>query len=519
MSSIRKNGIQTACILVIAAFLAVFSVINFFGFEQFCTPDMYSDTYVARLMWQEKTIFPESWVFGNQFYVCVTPVLAAVFYGLCGSMNLAMALATTAMTVLILLSFRWMVKPFASREQILLGMAVLLGSVLGLRIETTIEGQIFYIMASYYAGYLVTLFVVFGVYVRERFGMKTGWVSLLLAMVLSFCTGMQSLRQTAVMIVPLAALEGLRALAGLVREKRLRLDRAAWCAMACAVSNALGLIAIRLLSSKALAMFDAPSIATADSIPGSLRLGAAALRSVTGLKYLGSETPVLGVLALALVAVVVLGLILAVMGRCREGIGFLAALFALSVLSVIAVCVAVNFVYLRSIYLFPWYAMPALAAMVLLNRWRDWRRWVVSGALIAVLVCNLCVSYLPAAVDAVEEQEHPDREIAAYLMDEGYTRVYGEWYRVFCVAAWTDGQVDAGGWFNGVCSILPYINPMDIYTQEDNDQGAYLVSKGEEQSFLERAEKLGAKVELLTRFESGHGLYTSDMQLMYHPEP
>ena len=518
MSSVRKNGIQIASIFVIVAFLAVFSIINFLGFARFCTPDMYSDTYVARLMWQEKTIFPESWVFGNQFYVCVTPVLAAAFYGLCGSLNLAMALATTAMTGLILLSFWWMVKPFADRTQILLGMAVLLGSVLGLHIETTIEGQIFYIMASYYAGYLVTLFVVFGVYVRERFGKKTGWVSLMLAVALSFCTGMQSLRQTAVMIVPLVGLEGIRILAGLVREKRLRLDRAAWRAMACAVANGLGLIAIRLLAPKSLAMFDTPAIATADSIPGSLRLGLAALRSVTGLKYLGSETPVLGILALALAAVVVLGLILSVKGRCKEGIGFLAALFGLSVLSVIAVCVAVNFVYLRSIYLFPWYAIPALAAMVLLNRWRDWRWWIVSGALIAVLVCNLCVSYLPTAVDAVEEQEHPDREIAQYLMDEGYTRVYGEWSRAFCVAAWTDGQVDAGGWFNGVCRILTYINPMDIYTQEDNDQGAYLVSKGEEQGFLERAEMLGARVELLTQFENGCRLYTSDMQLMYYPE-
>ena len=80
MIGLRKYGIAGACICVIAAFLTVFSTINFIGFAWFCTPDMYSDTYVARLMWQEKTLFPESWVFGNQFYVCVTPVLAACFY-------------------------------------------------------------------------------------------------------------------------------------------------------------------------------------------------------------------------------------------------------------------------------------------------------------------------------------------------------------------------------------------------------------------------------------------------------
>ena len=222
-----------------------------------------------------------------------------------------MALATTTMTGLILLSFWWMVKPFAGREQILLGMAVLLGSILGKGIETTIELQILYVMASYYAGYLVTLFVVFGVYARARYGKKTGWFSLMLAVSLSFCTGMQSLRQTAVMIVPLVGMEGIRMLRLLLRDKKLRLDAAAWRVLLCAAANGLGLIAIRVRAPKALAMFDAPTVTTVDGIPGSLRMGMGALKSVTGLKYLDADTPVLGVLALVLTAVVVMGLILA----------------------------------------------------------------------------------------------------------------------------------------------------------------------------------------------------------------
>ena len=56
-------------ILVSLAFLIVFGIINFMGFEQFCVPDMYADTLVARLMWEEKTLFPRGFVFGNQLYV------------------------------------------------------------------------------------------------------------------------------------------------------------------------------------------------------------------------------------------------------------------------------------------------------------------------------------------------------------------------------------------------------------------------------------------------------------------
>ena len=59
---------------------------------------------------------------------------------------------------------------------------------------------------------------------------------------------------------------------------------------------------------------------------------------------------------------------------------------------------------------------------------------------------------------------------------------------------------------------------MDIYTEEDNDVGAYLLSEGEEKSFLARAEALGANVQMVAKFESGYRLYTSDVQMMYHPE-
>ena len=48
---------------------------------------MYSDAQIAKLMWEQKTIFPKNWIFGNQYYVIATPVLAAVMYGICGDIQ------------------------------------------------------------------------------------------------------------------------------------------------------------------------------------------------------------------------------------------------------------------------------------------------------------------------------------------------------------------------------------------------------------------------------------------------
>ena len=59
--------------LLILAYLAVFGLIGFRGFAHLATADMYEDTLVARLMWEEKSLFPRSFLFGNQVYVAATP--------------------------------------------------------------------------------------------------------------------------------------------------------------------------------------------------------------------------------------------------------------------------------------------------------------------------------------------------------------------------------------------------------------------------------------------------------------
>ena len=108
----HERAFSLIIILVLLAYFAVFAIVNFAGFAYFCNADMYEDTLVARLMWEQKTLFPENYIFGNQYYVIATPVFAALFYGLTGSMNTAMALATTLMSLLIVLSLGWMIKPY-----------------------------------------------------------------------------------------------------------------------------------------------------------------------------------------------------------------------------------------------------------------------------------------------------------------------------------------------------------------------------------------------------------------------
>ena len=72
----HERAFSLIIILVLLAYFAVFAIVNFAGFAYFCNADMYEDTLVARLMWEQKTLFPENYIFGNQYYVIATPVFA-----------------------------------------------------------------------------------------------------------------------------------------------------------------------------------------------------------------------------------------------------------------------------------------------------------------------------------------------------------------------------------------------------------------------------------------------------------
>ena len=121
--------------------------------------------------------------------------------------------------------------------------------------------------------------------------------------------------------------------------------------------------------------------------------------------------------------------------------------------------------------------------------------------------------------DALLAPPPQQKEIAEYVVDHGYTRLYGGWNTATAVAVWTDGAVDAGLWFSDVCAVLPYINAQAIYEEADNEKAVYLVHKTEEEAFRNRAEALGAQIFQQMQFEdTSLTLYTSDKQLMYLPE-
>ena len=518
----EQRAWSAALLLLLAAYLAVFAVINFIGMPWFMDADVYSDTLVARYIWEKKQLFPDGWVYGNQYYVVATPVLAALFYGLTGSMNLAMALATTAMTAFQLIALWWMLRPFLSRNQILTAEVALVSVALAMGLRTKREAHLLFLLASYYACYLLTLLVVWGDYLHGLFrGKKLLCPAFFLGLFLSFGTGMQSLRQTCIMVLPLLAFEGLRVIA-MLAGRRPRDWTPTVRALACAAANGAGLVTIRLLDIPSSTIYGSVRLLSPDQLGEHLHDLGKAVLEITGFAYrYWTEPAFLLPFCTAAVAVVAAALIRCLYGwlRRRDGerahapVDVLLALCVISLLGTAATSLVLD-MNSSALYLFLWYLLVALSAASLTARCGVWGRRLVLGCLCALSLCNLHFSYSKSVMDSFTKPANAWSLAGEALMELDYELLYGRWDFANMVAGYTDGKVVSASWYNEVCHVLGYINPQDLYAPEDNDRAVYLFLPEQVEAGMALAQANGAELTLIWE-TPGAALYTSDKQLMW----
>lgn len=517
----QERTFSLIIILVLLAYFAVFAIVNFAGFAYFCNADMYEDTLVARLMWEQKTLFPANYIFGNQYYVIATPVFAALFYGLTGSMNTAMALATTLMSLLIVLSLGWMIKPYIkSRSTQLAVLLALAAAVYMPRIIESDEGQLFFVMASYYACYLITFFFLAGDYVRARTDASLRPAALAVSLVLAFCTGMQSLRQTCVSILPILAVEFISALRRLIAREKLwpKGRRMPLCrALGYTAANIGGVLLMKLLGVPNQSIYSDASVLDGTGLNGKLWRFIAAARTVSGFECVKNNGGFFVLMfvfftALLIAAAVIL---LRKVKAAPEGIG---AYWWLSVMSLLAVIAASFFttVKLRAIYLFIYYPLLALSAAIVLERAAPKLRRALLIALCVLSAGNLYFSYGEDLRGALSEEKLVSEQICDYAVDNGYELLYGNIsYLTPNAAAYSDGKLIAGCWENDtIFHAIPYLNTRDIYRSTDYSRALFVFYKDEVDAAYSEAAGSGAVLTERTRI-GNFVLCTSSQQLMY----
>ena len=164
---------------------------------------------------------------------------------------------------------------------------------------------------------------------------------------------------------------------------------------------------------------------------------------------------------------------------------------------------------------------PQAIAVLLLYDKLGTRRVLQLGMCVvfcAFAVFNLVKCYLPATQRSLNDTDDiAEHQLADFVAEEGYDYIYAQWYYGSRVAVRADGAAIAGTWHDAPLEILGYINPQNIYSEEDNSRAVYIVADDELDAFLERADELGATVTKV--FDAGHlDAYESTKQLMYFPE-
>lgn len=525
----KKSDITLSVILTILllAFLGLVFYVNLSCNPEYYDGDIYNDINYAKEAWKAKSIFPKDWIFGNQTYVVATPVLAALFYGIIGNGFTAMAIASCIMTVLIVLTYDWMTRTLFSYNERMAGFLFLIGVLLlKAHVATSQQGiQAFFTMASYYACYLINAFIVYGCYIRLRKGEFSGKhiAMSVIGIALSFGTGMQSLRQTAVMALPLVACEILMIIIYSIRDKKFAISSSTLFSAIVFVSNIAGLIAMKFIEINQNSIYG--TTAFVKSLKEFLEKGFFNVEYVVltfGLDSL--ELRVRLVVSTVFLLIILIGFILCVKdffkNKCiDQGRFALVMLLTLGCVSVFAAGVLTDVVN-RALYYFMIYPLLAVCVSYIIVKYPGKRKAFCS--IIAVFVAGMIAFRTVGAVGEIKngkDENSTAHQIANYMLDNGYDTIYS----VFGLSGIMDGAeniiVASGDKIHLVqykrvdrskpMKPVEYLCVKDGYKQWDNEKSLYLLREWELPKVRELAEKYG--VEMTKQAQFGEGLYLYSM--------
>lgn len=523
----REKIFSVVLTVLLLGFVGMVFYINFSINPEYYDGDIYNDINYAKEAWKAKSLFPKDWIFGNQTYVVATPVLAALFYGITGNGFTAMAIASCIMTVFVILTYDWMTRTLFSYNERTAGFLFMIGFLLlKAHVATSQQGiQAFFTMASYYACYLINAFIVYGCYVRIRQGKFTGKhiVLAVIGAALSFGTGMQSLRQTAVMALPLVACEVLLIIIYSAKDKRFAISYSTLFSAIVFIANIAGLVAMRFIEINQNSIYGTTAfVSSFKDFFRKLFLNMESVALTFGLDAL--ELRVRLVASIPFLLIILIGFILCVKdyikNKCNEqGRFVLVMLLTLGCVSVFAAGVLTDVVN-RALYYFMIYPLLAVCVSYIIVKFEKKRDVLFS--VVAVFTAGMIIFRTAGAVEEIKagkDKNSTAHQIANYMLDNGYDTIYS----VFGLSGVMDGAenvVVASGdkihivQFKNVDSSKPmkpveYLCVKDGYKQWDNSKSLYLLRDHELPKVKKIAEKYDVTMTEKARF--GDGLYLYSM--------
>ena len=521
----KKSDITLSVILTILllAFLGLVFFVNLSCNPEYYDGDIYSDISYAKEAWKAKSLFPKDWLFGNQLYVVATPVLAAAFYGITHNGILAMGIASCVMSMLIVLTYDWMMKTVFNYNERTSGFLAMVGVLLiKSHIASGARGaQILFTMASYYSCYMITAFIVYGCYIRirqKKFNAKQIPMAVIGAL-LSFATGMQSLRQTVIMTLPLIVCEILMTIIVLIKDKKILSFSSIVFTLIASAANLFGIIFAKSLSLQQTTIygdsglkfiFDLKQIIS--KIITEFEYGI-----VGSFKLMDSSNALINIAFPTFVLVILLiGFIINIVDfikskACQEDIFSLSVLLFFSCASVLGVSVFTS-VGCKTIYYFMIFPFLANAVATIIKKFGKY--CLIPESIVALLFTALIVIKGVGTLNEIKADKNPNTstyQIAKYMTDNGYDTLYfvfglswGDVTGENVVVASGDRiypvQLEkADDWEKGVT--MNYLHIKDNYKLRDDEKSLYVLNSENYEKAKTFCDNHGIKIDVIGKYE------------------
>ncbi len=484
---IKKQVLTALWLSILCVYWIEIIRINFSRNPLLYCADMYTDMMYSVAAWQKKSIFPEGWVFGNQYYSAATPVLAALILGFTDDPCIAMGLASTCMGLWVVFSFHWMLKPIFPPLYLRLAAIVLfMTGVLwaGDAVYTVNGWQLFFTMCSYYACYAINAFLAIGCFLRRHCRWSPGfWIIWLLTCVFSFGTGIQSLRQTAITVIPIFLAAGWET-AHRIRQGKPFSSKSLLLTGTIALSNLTGVLYAGALSVPKHEIFGSLSLSPVPDL----------VSAVGNILRLFGGGWILGLVTLAASCFFLIS-----GNRKPYAQSFITFLFlCMAGTAVIFAIDSFTTMHVRSIYYFLLLPMAAVVIVYCCPRSKTVIGMLAAGILLLSLVCGRhSLQSLP-----VWQDDHPLQAVRNCLEENRISVLFTQWNLGGKIAIASDFRIRVGFWdaADDVFESVEYLCDPEIFDTAP-DQCAYLVSGVQNLSLAqERARAKQADIIVLEYF-------------------
>ena len=168
----EKIFLVCTCVLLVV-YCGIFVYLNMAKYTEHVDSDIAAEAMLAREIWETKSLTPDNWISSTERRIIGMPTLAALFYGISGSMVFSAGLASTLLGAALLISMGILLRqcrmtPLAIAT-VLLALCAL--PINGLRNEGQIVPFVmllWFLFADYYALHCICLFLTVAFYLRLR---------------------------------------------------------------------------------------------------------------------------------------------------------------------------------------------------------------------------------------------------------------------------------------------------------------------------------------------------------------